>query len=249
MFLSLFLLLLAFFILLNSISSFRETKSRAVLSSVASTFQAETTSDLSAEIVVSTLGPVPEPMDVINEVERLWLTAVPITRVEKLVAGNTLMMDVPTTQIFVGAEPTVRSDRGDLIEATASALAANLNGLVTEVQAVIFVDGFAPETVDEGPAAEAGPAAGAIVDLDDPDASILPTSTLEGLELASVRQERLSQAFVNAGAPPGNVQVGLRKGRVGRIKLRFFIRDDSLARLTFSNRVGAILGGGAGAGQ
>lgn len=244
MFLSLFLLLLAFFILLNSISSLRETKSRAVLSSVASTFQAETTADMSSEILISTLGPVPEPEEVLDEVERLWLTAVPITKVERLTVGNALMLEAPVTQIFVGAEATVRGDRDDLVASTASALAARVAGQITEVRALLFVESLEEDAVPAEPAPAPGildgVTADGTVDLDNPAASILPANTMEGLALAVARQETLARALVGAGAPPGNIQVGLRVGRPGWVRLRFLIRDADNARLTFANRVPGV---------
>ncbi len=247
MFLSLFLLLLAFFILLNSISSLRETKSRAVLTSVASTFQAETTSDTSPEILISTLGPVPEPEQVLDEVERLWLTAVPITKVERLTSGNAMMVEVPTTQLFVGAEPGVRGDRDDLIASTASALSARIPGQITELRAIIFVDDLgadippleAAEPVP-GQAVLDGLKADGTVDLDNPDAALTLPSALEGKALAIARQEVFAEALVEYGAPPGNIQVGLMTGRAGWVRMRFLIRDAETARLTFSDLVPGI---------
>lgn len=234
MFLSLFLLLLAFFILLNSLSTLKETKSRAVLSSVSATFRTEDISEISAEILVSTLGPVPEPAAVIDEVERLWLTAVPVTRVERVTAGDDMILDLPVTQLFVGAEARVRDDRTALIDATASALAARLEGSVVETQAVFHVTDLTDDPAPPRRPADAAEAEPDIVDLDDPGASFLPANAMDGMPLAMSRTEALAQALIDAGAPPDGLTVGLREGNPTKLRLRFFVRDAAAARLTFS---------------
>lgn len=140
MFLSLFLLLLAFFILLNAISTLEETKSRAVISSVAATFQTDIVPDNEAEILISTLGPVPQPDEVTADIERLWVTAIPIAKIETVTPGRVLQVSVPAMQIFVGGQSEVRADRRDLLRATAHALASRLEGLSVQLRMTIPVD-------------------------------------------------------------------------------------------------------------
>src|SRR3546814_20817300 len=77
LFLSVFLLLLAFLILLNAISTFEETKSRAVMDSMSSTFRSAADARGSAEIYVSNLGTRPNPAEGLEAMGRLWLTATP----------------------------------------------------------------------------------------------------------------------------------------------------------------------------
>ncbi|MDJ0685653.1 MAG: hypothetical protein QNJ84_13190 [Alphaproteobacteria bacterium] len=140
LFLSLFLLLLAFFILLNAISTLEETKSRAVLSSVAATFQSKVVPDRQAEILISTLGPAPRPEDVTDDLERLWATAVPIAQIEVLSPGRVLQLSMPVTQVFVGGQAAVRADRRDLLRATAFALASRLPGLTVQLRMTVPVE-------------------------------------------------------------------------------------------------------------
>ena len=140
MFLSLFLLLLAFFILLTAISTREETKSRRVLSSVAATFKTQVIPDNTAQILISTIGPVPEPEEVVDDIERLWVTAIPIAKVEALTRGRTLQLSIPATEIFVGGEATLRADRKDLLRATGYALAARLEGFTAQLRFTIPVD-------------------------------------------------------------------------------------------------------------
>lgn len=251
LFLSLFLLLLAFFILLNSLATFRETKTRAVMTSVSATFQTEEVSDISAELLVSTLGQVPEPEAVLDEVERLWRTAVPIAEVEVVSPGRDMMIEMPVTQLFVGAEARVRGDRQALLDATATALSARLEGLVVEMQALIFV---ADLSADPRPAAGSGASGGAAApaetaDLADPGAELQPRTAMEGMPLAAARADALARAFVDRGAPPDGLQVGLRAGDPRRVRLRFFVRDAGRNRLSFAPDGETVGEAAAGAGE
>lgn len=240
LFLSLFLLLLAFFILLNALSTYQETKSRAVITSLAATFEARRTPDMSTEIVVSTLGETPEPEQVLTEVERLWRMAIPIAEVEMLPSGDTVLVELPITQVFVGAEARLRGDRQDLIDATAYALSARLEGKIVEMQALVRVEEMkGVETAREIDAADAvaanDQATDQTVDVDDPSAEFLPTGLLDGFELGFARSVNFSRQLVEGGTPPDNLQVGLVQGNPNRLQLRFFIRDSDDARLTFAS--------------
>ena len=249
LFLSLFLLLLAFFILLNSLATFTETRSRAVLSSVAATFQTEDISEISAEILVSTLGATPEPSEVIDEVERLWITAVPVTKVDVVSPGDDMIMEAPVTQVFVGAEARVRGDRDDLIQATASALAARIEGAVVITAITFFVENLTDDYTPPAAAREAAEGADpGLVDLDDPAASILPATAMDGMPLAMARADAIARALVDAGAPPDGLQIALREGDPRKMQIRFFVRDADRSRLSFSDLApSAEEAGGAGA--
>ena len=248
LFLSLFLLLLAFFILLNSLATLVETRSRAVLSSVSATFQTDRISEISSEILVSTLGATPDPAEVLDEVERLWVTAVPITKVDIVTPGDDMVITLPALQVFVGAEARVRGDRQDLVQATASALAARLQGFTVIAQITFFVEdlaeGYTPPSDARGEGEEA------LVDLDDPAASLLPSDAMDGMPLAMARADAMATALVDAGAPPDGLQVGLREGDPSRVQLRFFVRRSDAAQLSFSDTVpaadreGAVITGG-----
>jgi len=257
MFLSLFLLLLAFFILLTAISTLEETKSRDVLSSLAATFKSDIIPDNTAEILVSTLGPVPEPEDVIEDLERLWLTAVPIARVEALTRGRTLQLSLPQTEVFVGGEPVVRGDRKALLKATAFALAARLEGFSVQLHFTLPIDsleevaivtappqsgGGEESTGDEATAEQAEPA-GDVVDafaLLDPDTSE-PVSgrpaSYQPNDLPFLRAARFAAAVVEAGAPPDGLSVGVSERRTNRLRLRFEILDATQTHVTFSETV------------
>ncbi len=269
MFLSLFLLLLAFFILLTAISTLEETKSRDVLSSLAATFKSDIIPDNTAEILVSTLGPVPEPEDVIEDLERLWLTAVPITRVDALTRGRTLQLSLPQTEVFVGGQPALRGDRQALLKATAFALAARLEGFSVQLHFTIPTENLedveiataASPSVDGAADGEsAGSAEGEDAQADAVDVidalALLDPDTSEPLvgegpsyapnDLPFLRAARFAAAVVDAGAPPDGLSVGISERRNNRLRLRFEILDASQAQLTFSESVSGEAGAGEG---
>src|SRR3546814_12776738 len=102
LFLSVFLLLLAFFILLNAISTFEETKSRAVMDSMSSTFRSAADARGSAESYVSNLGTRPTPAEVLEAMGRIWRAAIPIHRVEVVSLCGTREMRRPGTRTCDG---------------------------------------------------------------------------------------------------------------------------------------------------
>lgn len=234
MFLSLFLLLLAFFILLNSISTLRETKSRDVLSSVAATFQSDADPDTTAEILVSTLGPVLEPEEVLDEVERLWLSEVPFVQLDRVTNGRYMAVELPTIQLFVGAEARIRGDRRDLVNATAHVLSNRLPNQVVIMQAILFVDDLA----DVGISYQAGAVDAAnpnqTVDVADPDAQFVAVPDVDGSELSFSRVGVLARALIDGGTPAENFEIGVREGNPSRVRFRFYVRDIDAVRMTLS---------------
>ena len=121
-FLSLFLLLLAFFILLNALATIEETKSREVLTSVAATFRSVVDSETQAQILISDLGLTPETHEVLEALEQLWITSVPVTRVERLTRGQVLQLTVPANELFLGGQTALRADREQLFDRTSLVL-------------------------------------------------------------------------------------------------------------------------------
>ena len=239
MFLSLFLLLLAFFILLNALSSFEETKSRKVIESVASTFQTQVEHRQFREILISTLGPVPEPEELLEEVERLWITAIPLTEVEVLSEGRIMQFELPVNDLFVGGRTDVRGDRADLVKASALALAARMEGFIPEMQFVIGVEDLqrvkttrkiiktVVEAEEEQLEEDVDPFD--IFRLSDPTSSIVEPDNEDDRNLSFARAANFAQAVIDAGAPASGVSIGLVRGDVKQIRVRFYIHPEGEA--------------------
>ena len=148
LFLGLFLLLLAFFILLNSLATREEIKTRAVINSLLLTFQVPDEDQTSREIYISALAPVPEPEEIVDEVERLWVASIPLLKVEKLDQGRLMQVVMPVNELFFGRGAALRSDRKALLINTAKALSYKAQGFVNELEFVLDSEGDSPrETV------------------------------------------------------------------------------------------------------
>lgn len=148
LFLGLFLLLLAFFILLNSLATREEIKTRAVINSLLLTFQAPEEEKTSTEIYISALAPVPEPEELVDEVERLWVASIPLLKVERLSDGRTMQAEMPANELFFGRGAKLRSDRRNLFINTAKALAYKAQGFVNELEFVLSADDEGTENAD-----------------------------------------------------------------------------------------------------
>jgi hypothetical protein len=145
LFLSLFLLLLAFFILLNSMATIEETRSRKVMTSVAATFRAIRAPDTDAWIAIADLGPAAEPERLLEAMKQLWVTSVPVVKVETLTPGRIMQIAVPSNELFLGGEANLRRDRHSLFERLARLLTVSADGFAHEIELVHGSDATAPE--------------------------------------------------------------------------------------------------------
>lgn len=122
--LSLKLLLLAFFILLNAMASYEEERTRAVIESLRSTFHGETATVAPRARYNSALGPVDEGGGPVEEAAQLFRQHVPAVVVEAEQAGHRLRLTIPVAQLFRPGEVDVRADRLPLMQRLAESLAA-----------------------------------------------------------------------------------------------------------------------------
>lgn len=129
--LSLFLLLLAFFILLNSIAQFETRRTRAVLGSLAATFNVSDPSGRSRTLG-SFVGHVQAVADLDRKITGLLRTLVGFGSFELIRTGNLLSTTIDNSVLFTdgaGASPHLRA----LIEPTAGLLAAASREVIVEV--------------------------------------------------------------------------------------------------------------------
>ena len=102
----------------------------------------------SREIYISALAPVPEPEEIVDEVERLWVASIPLLKVEKLDQGRLMQVVMPVNELFFGRGAALRSDRKALLINTAKALSYKAQGFVNELEFVLDSEGDSPrETV------------------------------------------------------------------------------------------------------
>jgi hypothetical protein len=204
-FLSLFLLLLAFFILLNALATIEDTKTRKVLTSVATTFRSVVDNPTQSQILISDLGPTPEPYEVLDALQQLWVTAAPIAKVDKLTRGQIMELTLPVNELFIGGKAILRADREPLFDRTALLLGLRNGGGATEVQ-VIF-------GVERGEDTLSTPAA----------------------RLAVERAGNIAAAFAAHDTPEDRIAVGIEEGNPKELRVLFEIRDPARAHVTFAD--------------
>lgn len=207
-FLSLFLLLLAFFILLNALATIEETKSRQVITSVAAAFRSVVDAEARAQILISDLGPTPEAEEVLEALDQLWVTSVPVAKVEKLTQGQIMQMTIPVNELFLGGQAVLRADRESLFDRTGLLLGLATKGAVTEAQIAFGT------RRGEGTLADR-----------------------EG-QLAAERAGRIAAALVAHDAPSERLSIGLWDSDPSLLRVRFEIRDAARAQVTFKKEDG-----------
>ena len=202
--LSLFILLLAFFILLNAISNRTEVKSQAVMDSLLSTFRTIEDSSQSVQTLSFLLGATPEPEDLVHEMRQLWVNAIPIVEVKLLRDGKSMRLRLPANMIFAGGAALLRKDRRDLIKNIASILATEAAGFANELELLVGTDWRAGKEFD------------------------LKTNNLEIQRLVEFVGELISH-----GAPPASVSIGVHERGGKEFELRFFVRSKAPAKTDF----------------
>ena len=202
--LSLFILLLAFFILLNAISNRTEVKSQAVMDSLLSTFRPIEDSSQSVQTLSFLLGTTPEPEDLVHEMRQLWVNAIPIVEVKLLRDGKSMRFRLPANMIFADGAALLRKDRRTLIKNVASILATEAPGFANELELLVGTNWRAGKNFD-----------------------------LRKNNLEIQRAVELVGELILGGAPPASVSIGVHERGSKEFELRFFVRSKALAKTDF----------------
>ena len=193
-FLGLFLLVLAFFIMLVSISTFEEVKSNAVMDSLSSTFTTvlPPTTDLTDFNAKNGNIPVGEAFQEL--ITTIFSTAIQVEKIEVVQPGKLMRLRIPTQILFKGDEITLREDQLPLIDRVVAVLSNRPPGLRQDMEIIIGTN------------------------LGD---KILSPET-QSLEMA--RGGELARTLVGRGAPPDSISVGIKDGTPGEINFWFWVR-------------------------
>lgn len=196
LFLSLFLLLLAFFIVLTALSQQEDAKAQAVMRSLERTFS-------SAAVIRSETGPLEgvytgsrgsvlgETRSFIDEAGAILESEIPAVRIERPLPGRLMQARVRTAALFADDGATLRRSRDALIDRLVAALAAAPPGVAFEVEFLIGTDY---------------------------DSTNNPPS---GQTLSMARAGAFARAMIARGAPPASLAVGLEPGDTDWVRLVF----------------------------
>lgn len=174
------------------------------MDSLLSTFRVVDESSRSAQTFLSRLGAMPEPEELVNEMRRLWLTAIPVAQVEVLTDGRTMQLRLPANTIFPGGEALLRKDRRQLMENVATVLATEAEGYSNEMELLVGTNWKAGDNFD-----------------------------LKANNLEIARAVEFADELIGSGAPQDAVSIGIREGDGKELEFRFFVRSKVIARVEF----------------
>lgn len=116
------LILLAFFILLATLSRFEEQRSRAVMESVTTAFRGHVTAVETRPVPDAGLGQLEGAPSLSDRIETLFKQSIPLVEVEASADGRVLRLEAPSTSLFAPGSEQFAPGRGALLLRLASAL-------------------------------------------------------------------------------------------------------------------------------
>ncbi len=136
-FLGLFLLILAFFIMLVSISTFEKVKSTAVMDSLSSTFTKVMPPSGDPTDFNAKDGDVLAGQAFQEQVTGIFSTAIQVEKIEVVQPGRLMHIMMPTSALFRGEERTVRTDQVPLLDLIVAAISNRPPGLRQDLEFII----------------------------------------------------------------------------------------------------------------
>lgn len=193
-FLGLFLLVLAFFIMLVSISSFEKVKSTAVMDSLTSTFTTVMPPTSIPTEFNAKDGDIIAGQAFQEQITSVFSTIIQVESIEVVQPGRLMRVKLRDNILFQAGETAVREDQMPLLDRIVASLSNRPPGLRLDMEVVMGT------SLLEGA-----------------DLPIAQT-------LQSARLGALARALVSRGAPPDSIAVGLKGGTPGEIGIWFWVR-------------------------
>ncbi len=205
LFVSLYIVLLAFFILLNTIASVQEEKMKQVQASVKHAFSLKRLTIVeNAPPLVEESGTEMSFDQFFNELQSIAESFVPLEKLNVTIFGNVMRVEFPAEYIF---EP-----QGSKLRGINTPFVDKLAGVVTRWQEALRID------------------LEAVISLKPPNRSLFADQTkLEQNEIH--RMGTLARYLLEQGVEPKSIAPGLRADGSGNITLTFEVRDIEGAKL------------------
>lgn len=194
--LSLYLLLLAFFVLLFNASQYDRGKAAAVKESLSSTFR--TYGELAERQVIrsSDQGEIPGAELILDSFADLIRTELKVAKIENLQRGRLLRVTMDPADFFETSSPGVRSDRDLFVDSLAGLLGKKPVGMRHKVQ--IFMSGD----------------------------WITADQMTQNVPLPIDRVASLAEMLIARGALAGTVSSGIRYGKKQQVSLIYRVDPD-----------------------
>lgn len=201
LFLGLYLVLLAFFIMLVSISTPEETKSQKVMNSLSTAFPSIVPPIVDSQFK-STDDGVLAGQEFQQQVTGIFATELGIDKVETIQPGRQMRLILASDNLFFQGEARIRPAMFPLLDRTVAALSNRPAGMRFDLEFVIGTP-----TLSDG--------------------KTMPIA--QTLEIA--RAGAFARAMFERGIPPDSVSVGMRPGHVGEVVIWFYTRDIAADKL------------------
>ena len=203
LYLSLYLLILSFFLLLISISTFEESKQKAAIGSVTATF-----ANIVPPATEITASPSEEGGGLTGqafqeEITGLFATSLRIAKVAIVQPGQLMHVQIPTDAVFFDSKAEIRPAQSPLLDRIVASLNQRPPGLRHDMEFVI-----------------GSPYVG--------DKSLPIGQTLEMARAGVVARELSAR-----GAPPDSISIGIKAGDPDEINIWFYTRSIEETRLKF----------------
>lgn len=208
LFLGLYLLILAFFILLVSMSTRTELRSQAVMDSLTSTFSTLLPPSTDPTTFTTKEGDVLAAQRFQESIAAIFRTAVKVEQITVIQPGRLMRVVLLADSLFFPGQARLRDAQVDLLDRLIVSLSNRPAGLRFDME---FVAG---SRIGEGGKLPAGRA------------------------LPILRAEAFAKAMDAHGGPPDSLAVGLKPGDPEKITLWFYVRNVDEGRLNFGELAG-----------
>lgn len=207
LFLGLYLILLAFFIMLNTISSLSASKSAAAVGSVNSTFRSDSRIEaLTGDSLLLVRGAGQLDRNLLGAVRASFSGTFPNEEIDETVIGTAVRFVVSADSIFQPGSPAVQKEASDLFARLATSLESSVLGFRNEVEVVV-------RTGEDLPSPES------------PEHRLLVE-----------RSGALAREMLANGVHARAFQTGLRAGAPGTIAFFFRQTDETAPVLSFEGQ-------------
>jgi hypothetical protein len=194
LFLALYLVVLAFFIVLVSISSPEKVKSKAVMDSLTSVFASVLPPKTSLTSFAADEGDVIAAREFQRTVSDVFATQLRVARVEEVQPGRLMRISLPVEAMFQSGQAVLRENRLSLLDRIVAAISARPPGLRFDME---FAVGRAREI--DGPSF-----ANPMAEID--------------------RAGAFARQMLARGAPPDSISVAVGPGDPGQALITFYVR-------------------------
>ena len=202
---SLYLILVAFFIMLNSMAQLEDSRIKEAMGSVKAEFRNELAISKAGPTVLSYDGKAEVVETFHSDVGKLFQENLPIDHVDPVRRGDDLTFAVPVDDLFRPGAVAVRPRARALLDAMAASLNRQRPGYAAMVEMVLG-SGLELPDVDEG-----------------------------GDVCEVRRATSLAHALRRRGVAASAIRTGLNPGDPGQISFLFRVRDEDQAHLTFAS--------------